>query len=181
MDFTTLGKYLATGCLNIFCHIFSLFPSWISSYCILNFSLFLLGSFGILSTLGEVSLSWYFLNPIFQQTNPLFNSISLVLYSSIEFFISVIIFSFYNFTFYNFISLQIFFSFIFISWRLISLQYCSGFCHTLTWFSYGFTCIPHPDPPSHLPLYPIPLESSQCTRPEHLSHASNLGWWSVSL
>ena len=24
------------------------------------------------------------------------------------------------------------FSFIFIGWRLISLQYCSGFCHTLT-------------------------------------------------
>ena len=25
-----------------------------------------------------------------------------------------------------------FFSFIFVSWRLITLQYCSGFCHTLT-------------------------------------------------
>ena len=45
----------------------------------------------------------------------------------------------------------LFFSFIFISWRLITLQYCSGFCHTLTWISHGFTCIPHPDPPSHLP------------------------------
>ena len=43
----------------------------------------------------------------------------------------------------------IFFSFIFISWRLITLQYCSGFCHTLTWISHRFTCIPHPDPPSH--------------------------------
>ena len=32
-----------------------------------------------------------------------------------------------------------FFSFIFISWRLITLQYCSGFCHTLTWISHGFT------------------------------------------
>ena len=47
--------------------------------------------------------------------------------------------------------------FIFISWRLITLQYCSGFCHTLTWISHGFTCIPHPNSPSHLPLYPIPL------------------------
>ena len=45
----------------------------------------------------------------------------------------------------------------FISWRLITLQYCSGFCHTLTWISHGFTCIPHPDPPSHLPLHLIPL------------------------
>ena len=29
------------------------------------------------------------------------------------------------------------FSFIFISWRLIILQYCSGFCHTLTCISHG--------------------------------------------
>ena len=32
---------------------------------------------------------------------------------------------FFNFIYY-------FFPFIFISWRLITLQYCSGFCHTLT-------------------------------------------------
>ena len=50
-----------------------------------------------------------------------------------------------------------FFPFIFISWRLITLQYCSGFCHTLTWISHGFTSIPHPNPPPHLPLHPIPL------------------------
>ena len=50
-----------------------------------------------------------------------------------------------------------YFSFIFISWRLITLQYWSGFCHTLTLISHGFTCVPHPDPPSHLPLHPIPL------------------------
>ena len=38
----------------------------------------------------------------------------------------------------------LFFLFIylfFISWRLITLQYCSGFCHTLKWISHGFTCI----------------------------------------
>ena len=33
----------------------------------------------------------------------------------------------------------LFFSFIFISWRLITLQYCSGFCHTLTWIRHGFS------------------------------------------
>ena len=49
------------------------------------------------------------------------------------------------------------FLFILTSWRLITLQYCSGFCHTLTWISLGYTCIPHPDHPSHLPLHPIPL------------------------
>ena len=53
--------------------------------------------------------------------------------------------------------LHYFFSFIFISWRLITLQYCSGFCHTLTWISHGFTCVPHPHPPSHLHPHPIPL------------------------
>ena len=58
----------------------------------------------------------------------------------------------------NLTLLFFFFSpFIFISWRLITLQYCSGFCHTLTWLSHGFTCVPHPDPPSPLPPHPLPL------------------------
>ena len=35
--------------------------------------------------------------------------------------------------------------------------FCSEFCHTLKWNSHGFTCVPHPDPPSHLPLHPLPL------------------------
>ena len=38
--------------------------------------------------------------------------------------------------------------------------------------------------PSRSPLPPPspshPSGSSQCTSPEHLSHVSNLGWWSVS-
>ena len=33
---------------------------------------------------------------------------------------------------YSYYLKTLFFSFIFISWRLITLQYCSGFCHTLT-------------------------------------------------
>ena len=57
--------------------------------------------------------------------------------------------------------------------------YCSGFCHTLKWNSHGFTCVPHPDPPPP-PSPPDPSRFSQCTRSERLSHASNLGWWSVS-
>ena len=57
----------------------------------------------------------------------------------------------------SYIFLKLLIYFFFISWRLITLQYCSGFCHTLTWISHGFTCIPHPDPPSHLPLCPLPL------------------------
>ena len=67
------------------------------------------------------------------------------------------IFIFILFYFFIFLYFILFYLFILISWRLINLQYCSGFCHTLTWISLGFTCIPHPDPPSHLPLHPIPL------------------------
>ena len=51
------------------------------------------------------------------------------------------------------------------NWRLITLQYCSGLCHTLTWISHGCTCVPLPEPPSHLPPHPIP--QGQCTSPEH--------------
>ena len=57
-------------------------------------------------------------------------------------------------------NLFFFFFFIFISWRLITLQYCSGFCHTLTWISHGFTCVPHPEPPSHLPIRPQNLDEA---------------------
>ena len=58
---------------------------------------------------------------------------------------------------YEFLNLFIYFPFIFISWRLITLQYCSGFCHMLTWISHGVTCVPHRYPPSRLPPHPIPL------------------------
>ena len=53
----------------------------------------------------------------------------------------------------------------FISWRLITLQYCSGFCHTLTCISHGYTCIymyspsrsplPPPSPPHSLWVFPV--------------------------
>ena len=45
-----------------------------------------------------------------------------------------------------------FFIIIYFNWRLITLQYCSGFCHMLTWISHGYTCVPHPELPSHLHL-----------------------------
>ena len=85
---------------------------------------------------------------------------------------------FWNYLFfpcnYCFIYLFIYlFSFIFISWRLIPLQYCSGFCHTLTWISHGFTCVPHPDPsPASLPIpslwvFPVhqPWALASCIQP----------------
>ena len=69
--------------------------------------------------------------------------------------------------------------FFFFNWRLVTVQYCSGFYHTLTWISNVCTCVPSwtpfpPPSPSH------PSGSSQCTSPEHPVHASNLDWQSVS-
>ena len=51
--------------------------------------------------------------------------------------------------FFFFLVFFIFYLFIYflIGWRLITLQYCSGFCHTLTWISHGFKCILNPVPP----------------------------------
>ena len=70
--------------------------------------------------------------------------------------------------------------FIYFNWRLISLQYCSGFFHTLMWSSYGCTRVPHPEPPSHLPPHPIPLGHPSAPALNILSHVSNLDWWSIS-
>ena len=70
--------------------------------------------------------------------------------------------------------------FFFFNWRLITLQYCSGFCHTLTWISHGCTCVPHPEPPAYLPPYPIPLGHPSVPALSILSHASNLDWRSIS-
>ena len=68
----------------------------------------------------------------------------------------------------------------YFNWRLITLQYCSGFCHTLTWISHGCTCVPHPEPPSYLPPHPIPQGHPNAPTLSILSHASNLDWRSIS-
>ena len=40
---------------------------------------------------------------------------------------------------------------------LFSLYFFNGFFHTLIWINHGFACVPLPNPPSRLPLHPIPL------------------------
>ena len=88
------------------------------------------------------------------------------------------------FVFYQMISLLLIttdlLKIIYLNWRLITLQYCSGFCHTSTWISHGCTCVPHPEPPSHLPPNPIPHGHRSSSTLSTLSHASNLDWWSIS-
>ena len=54
------------------------------------------------------------------------------------------------------------------------------FCHTSTWIRHGCTRVPHPEPPSHLPLHPIPLGHPSAPAPSILYHASNLDWQFVS-
>ena len=54
-----------------------------------------------------------------------------------------------------FANIRVFFFFFFFF--IFYFLDCSGFCHTLKWNSHGFTCVLHPDPPSLLPLHPIPL------------------------
>ena len=67
---------------------------------------------------------------------------------------------------------------IYFNWRLITLQYCSEFCHTLTWISHGCTCVLHPETP--LPPHPIPQGHPSAPALSTLTHASNLDWWSVA-
>ena len=69
--------------------------------------------------------------------------------------------------------LFIFKKFIYFNWRLITLQYCSGFCHTFTWIRHGCTCIPHPEPPSlgvipvHQPWAPCLMHRTWTSDPLH--------------
>ena len=89
-------------------------------------------------------------------------------------------FIFAEFSFFIFLDFLIFKKFIYFNWRQITLQYCSGFCHTLTWISHRCTCVPHREPPLHLPPHPIPLSHPSAPALSTLSHASNLDWQSVS-
>ena len=105
--------------------------------------------------LGHTTKALFF---VFYRTSILFSIVALSVYIPKN---SARRFSFLH-TFSSIYCLYIFrcwpfFFFFFFSCRLITLQYCSGFCHTLTRISHAFTCIPHPDSPSHLPLHPIPL------------------------
>ena len=43
-----------------------------------------------------------------------------------------------------------------------------------------FSCVPHPEPSSHLPPHPIPLGHPSAPALSTLSHASNLDWQLVS-
>ena len=73
-----------------------------------------------------------------------------------------------------------FFKINLFNWRLITLQYCSGFCHTLTWIHHGCTHVPHPEASSHLAPHPIPQGHPSAPALRALSHTSNRDWRSIS-
>ena len=56
---------------------------------------------------------------------------------------------------------------IYFNWRLITLQFCGGFCHTLTWISHRCTCVL----PSQT-LFPPPSPS----HPSGLSQSTSFEW-----
>ena len=69
---------------------------------------------------------------------------------------------------------------VYFSWRLITLQFCGGFCHTLTESAMGVHVSLHPQPPSHLPPHPIHLDYPSAPALSVLFHALNLDWPSIS-
>ena len=70
----------------------------------------------------------------------------------------------------SFFLINLFFQFTILSW----------FCHTSTCIHHGCTHVPHPEPPSHLPPYTIPLGHPGAPAPSFLYPASNLDWRFVS-
>ena len=59
----------------------------------------------------------------------------------------------------NFSPILFFFFFLKIFKKLLFFYFTIlyWFCHTSTCIHHGCTCVPHPEPPSHLPPYTIPL------------------------
>ena len=73
------------------------------------------------------------------------------------------------------------FSFLFFSFLLFIYLFLFVVDFVIHWneTAMGLHVFPIPIPPPP-PSPPVPSRFSQCTRSERLSHASNLGWWSVS-
>ena len=76
--------------------------------------------------------------------------------------------------FYYFYEFDILLKIIYFNWRIITLPYCEGFCHTSTWVSHGCTRVPASWTLLEPPSPPCPCRLSQSTGLGALLHASNL-------
>ena len=72
------------------------------------------------------------------------------------------------------------FKFIYFNWRLITLPYCVDFAIHQYESATVVHVFPIPNPPTHVPPYPIPLGHPSASAPSILHHASNLDRRSVS-
>ena len=63
------------------------------------------------------------------------------------------------------VGFQQIFIYLFFKFYFLTLQY--WFCHISKWIHHRYTCVPHPEPSSHLPPHTIASGSSQCTSPKH--------------
>ena len=92
------------------------------------------------------------LKGFFEKSATIYMIIFLYLTGFVYLTISKILFSSLFYIRFLLMCIRVCFFFLFLFFIFI----CSEFCHTLEWNSHGFTCVPHPDPPSHLPLHPLP-------------------------
>ena len=84
--------------------------------------------------------------------------------------------------FYFFIPLN--FYFILYIFKILSLflnfTILYWFCQISKWICHRYTCVPHPEPSSHLPPHTIPLGRPSAPAPSVQYRASNLDWWLIS-
>ena len=76
-----------------------------------------------------------------------------------------------------FFFLILFLKLINFNWRIITLQYCDGFCHTSTWIGHRYTCVP-PSWTLSLPTL-SPWGFLRAPALGALLHALNLHWSSI--
>ena len=63
---------------------------------------------------------------------------------------------------------------LYFNCRIITLQYCDGFCRISTWIGPRYTCVPpHPESLSHLPPHPIASGCHRAAAWGSLFHVSN--------
>ena len=72
------------------------------------------------------------------------------------------------------------FIFFFSFFLFLKVTILYWFCQILKWICHRYTCVPHPEPSSLLPLHTIPLGRPSAPAPSIQYRASNLDWRLVS-